>query len=123
MFQSGFRKKVVNDIRTNNKLTVLVLHDLSASFDTLDHQILLNRVGEWFGPSAVVLKWFHSYLCGRELFFVFVFCFISTDNSTSKHDEITCGVPQGFILGPLLFNLYMLPLGNVIRRHGISFHS
>lgn len=81
MFQSGFRKnhstetallKVVNDIRTNldNKLTVLVLHDLSASFDTLDHQILLNRVGEWFGPSAVVLKWFHSYLCGRELFFV-----------------------------------------------------
>lgn len=87
MYQSGFRKnhstetallKVVNQVRTNqvrtnldkNKLTVLVLHDLSASFDTLDHQILLNRVGEWFGPSAVVLKWFHLYRCGRELFFV-----------------------------------------------------
>ena len=128
MFQSGFRRhhstetallKVVNDIRTNldsKKPSVLVLLDLSAAFDTVDHQILLDRLSEHVGLSGIVFQWFTSYLCRRNFF-------VCMDGQSSKHYEVTCGVPQGSVLGPLLFNLYMLPLGSVIRRHGISFHS
>ena len=126
--QSGFRKyhstetallKILNDIRwnlDNKKLTVLVLLDLSAAFDTVDHHILLNRLRHLVGLSGTVLNWFCSYLTDRRFY-------VSMDACSSEIHEIGCGVPQGSILGPLLFNLYMLPLGDVIRRHGISFHS
>ncbi|XP_054864080.1 uncharacterized protein LOC129348233 [Amphiprion ocellaris] len=126
--QSGFRMnhstetallKILNDIRwnlDNKKLTVLVLLDLSAAFDTVDHHILLNRLKHLVGLSGTVFNWFDSYLTDR--------CFyVSMDTCSSGTHEIKCGVPQGSILGPILFNLYMLPLGDVIRRHGISFHS
>lgn len=49
--------------------------------------------------------------------------FVSIDEHLSKHHEVTCGVPQGSILGLSLFNLCMLPLGSVIKRHSIAFHS
>jgi len=111
--------KILNDFRCNadsQKLTVLVLLDLAAAFDTVDHHILLNRLRNLVGLSGTVFNWFHSYLTDR--------CFsVSMDTCSSRTHEIRCGVPQGSILGPILFNLYMLPLGDVIRRHGISFHS
>ncbi|KAF7660302.1 hypothetical protein LDENG_00284920 [Lucifuga dentata] len=128
MFQSGFRThhstemallKVVNDIRINldiNKSSVLVLLDLNAVFDRVDHHILLTRLKDFIGLYGVVFNWFASYLSERK------FC-VSVDGHLSKLQEIPCGVPQGSILGPLLFNLYMLPLSSVIRRHGISFRS
>ena len=49
--------------------------------------------------------------------------FVSMEGYPSKSYKITCGVPQGSILGPTLFNLYMLPLGSIISKHGINFHS
>lgn len=127
-YQSGFRMnhstetallKILNDIRYNadsHKLTVLVLLDLSAAFDTVDHHILLNRLRYLVGLSGTVFSWFSSYLTDR-------YFRVSLDTCSSRTHKISCGVPQGSILGPILFNLYMLPLGDVVRRHGISFHS
>uniref|UniRef100_A0A3B3I2H5 Reverse transcriptase domain-containing protein n=1 Tax=Oryzias latipes TaxID=8090 RepID=A0A3B3I2H5_ORYLA len=126
--QSGFRTnhstetallKILNDLRHNydsQKLSVLVLLDLSAAFDTVDHQILIDRLRSRVGLSGTALNWFHSYLTDRHFF-------VSMDTRSSGVHEIGCGVPQGSILGPILFNLYMLPLGDVIRRHGVDFHS
>uniref|UniRef100_A0A3P9KUI2 Reverse transcriptase domain-containing protein n=1 Tax=Oryzias latipes TaxID=8090 RepID=A0A3P9KUI2_ORYLA len=127
-YQSGFRTnhstetallKILNDLRHNydsQKLSVLVLLDLSAAFDTVDHQILIDRLRSRVGLSGTTLNWFHSYLTDRHFF-------VSMDTRSSGVHEIGCGVPQGSILGPILFNLYMLPLGDVIRRHGVDFHS
>ena len=126
--QSGFRMnhstetallKISNDARCNldnHKLTVLVLLDLTAAFDTVDHHILLNSLRNLVGLSGTVLNWFVSYLTDRHFF-------VSMDTCSSGTHEIKCGLPQGSILGPILFNLYMIPLGDVIRWHGISFHS
>ena len=128
IFQSGFRAnhstetalvKVLNDLRLNadaKNLSVLVLLDLSAAFDTVDHDILLDRLENGVGFSGTVLKWFRSYLTGRE-------SLVSLGDYSSNTEKMNCGVPQGSILGPILFNLYMLPLGSVIRKHNIDFHS
>ena len=104
--------KVLNDIRINsdsNNLSILVLLDLSAAFDTVDHCVLLNRLENWVGLSGMVLQWFRSYLTGCE--------FSGTlGDLISDKNSIACGVPQGSILDPILFNLYMLPFGEIIRN-------
>lgn len=126
-FQSGFRRhhsteyallKVTNDLliaADKGLCSILVLLDLSAAFDTVDHNILLNRLHHWVGLSGTVLNWFKSYLTNR------LFC-VSGNNYFSKFSKVPYGVPQGSVLGPVLFSLYMLPLGHIIERHGVSFH-
>ena len=124
-YQSGSRAKhstetaltkVVNDLRCimdMKKLSVLVLLDLSAAFDTVDNTVLLDRLHIPIGLSGIVFNWFKSYLTGREFYM---------DECSSESYKLNCGITQGSILGPTLFNLHMLPLGDVIRRHGINFH-
>ncbi len=93
-----------------------MLLDLSAAFDTIDHNILLNRLENSVGISGSALAWFKSYLSDRHQF-------VTVNEEVSYRSEVQNGVPQGSVLGPLLFPLYMLPLENIIRKQGVSFHS
>ena len=126
-FQSGFRAnhstetalvRVANDILTatdNGLVSVLFLLDLSAAFDTVDHHILLQRLEHLVGIKGTALKWFESYLTNRSQF-------VNANDTFSTRETVKYGVPQGSVLGPILFTLYMLPLGKVIRKHNIDFH-
>lgn len=95
--------------------SLLILLDLTAAFDTVDHHILLHLLHSSTGLSDTTLAWFTSYLTDRTQY-------VSLGGAKSDTHSVTCGVPQGSVLGPTLFTLYMLPLGHVISRHGISFH-
>uniref|UniRef100_A0A8D3CRZ4 Reverse transcriptase domain-containing protein n=1 Tax=Scophthalmus maximus TaxID=52904 RepID=A0A8D3CRZ4_SCOMX len=95
-------------------VSILVLLDLSAAFDTIDHKILLQRL-EHIGIKGTALEWFKSYLSDR-------FQFVNVNNKSSIHTKVRHGVPQGSVLGPILFTLYILPLGNIIRKRRINFH-
>ncbi len=96
-------------------VSLYLLLDLSAAFDTIDHNILLNRLENSVGISGGELARFKSYLSDRHQF-------VAVNEEVSYRSEVQYGVLQGSVLGPLLFTLYMLPLGNIIRKHGVSFH-
>ena len=110
--------KVQNDILCeidNQKCVVLLLLDMSAAFDTVDHELLLERMSKRYGVKGNVLKWFRSYIQDRKQF-------VMVDGIRSKVKELRYGVPQGSVLGPILYLLYTSPIGNIIRRHGLNYH-
>ena len=108
---------VVNQIKMafdNRKGTVLVFIDFSSAFDTIDHAILLRRLRLRYGLEGKALDLIAYYLQGRTQRVV-----IGEPSSSSS--ILTSGVPQGSVLGPLLFSLYVQPIGDIIRAHGLFY--
>ena len=87
----------------------------SAAFDTITHDILLNRLKHHFGITGKVLVWIRSYLMQQEQSVVI-------GDERSPPITLKQGVPQGSVLGPVPFTLYMSPLGDLCQAHGLTFH-
>ena len=107
-----------NDILTaidNNVAVLRVCLDLSAPFDTVDHGILLQRLEHRLGITGKSLEWLSSYLKDRTFR-------VHVNGQMSNNQNLDYGVPQGSVLGPKLFTLYMLPLSDIARRHNVNFH-
>ena len=109
-------KNEVHLALARGEATAVVLLDQSAAFDTIGHGTLIECLSSWFGVGGVVLDWFRSYLSDR-------YQCIKIGSVLSDAKRLLYGVPQGFVLGPILFSLYTTPLSKVIQNHpGIHFH-
>ena len=102
------------------KLACLILLDLSAAFDTIDHDILLNRLKSRFAVNGVALGWLMSYLKDRSQ--AVEIGVPLSGGSRSEYTKIQLGIPQGSVLGPILFTIYTGPIGNICRKHHVAFH-
>ena len=125
-YQSAYRKfhstetalcKIHDELVNNvcmGKVTVLIFLDLSAAFDTVDHQILLNDFNDYCieGPAFRLLE---SYLLNRTQSVII-------GESMSEPEPLSCGVPQGSVLGPILFLIYMSTIVFLLDAHGVSYH-
>jgi len=110
--------KVQNDLMLaadDGQLSALCLLDLTAAFDTVDHELLLLRLERQFGLRGAVLQWFRSYLTGRTFQVVY-------DGCLSAIVHVLCSVPQGSVLGPRLFIAYTADLADKAAEHGVNFH-
>ena len=87
-----------------------MLIDFSAAFDTINRNIMIQRLRLRYG-----IGWLQSYLQNRTQRVVI-------RDASSNTTWLTSGVPQGSVLGSLLFSLYVQPIGGIIRAHGLSFH-
>ncbi len=118
-YQFGFRKKHSTTLAlieiTDNILQELeegkcsagIFIDFQKAFDTVDHNILISKL-EHYGIRGPALQWLKSYISNRQQF-----AFVNGKNSTMQ--KITCGVPQGSVLGPLLFLIYTNDIGNCTK--------
>ena len=93
----------------------MTLLDLSAAFDTIAHQLLLTRLQHSFGISGSALFWFSSYLRNRTHA-------VNINSLQSQHTTLYYGVPQGSVLGPVLFILDTQPLFDLVSKHAVNHH-
>ena len=125
-FQSAYRAghstesallRIQNDIINavgEQKVVLLTMIDLSAAFDTVNHECLLSTLHD-LGIRDTALEWFRSYLTTRQQKVI-----IKGNCSDSK--DLTCGVPQGSVLGPILFTVYTWSLGRLIQQSKLQYH-
>ncbi len=124
--QSGFRRghstetallsvtEALRIAKADSKSSILILLDLSAAFDTVNHPILMTTLLS-LGITGIPLHWFESYLNGRSFK-------VAWGGEASTEHQLVTGVPQGSALGPLLFSTYTTSLGPIIQTHGFSYH-
>ena len=125
--QSAYRKnhstetallKILDDlyrIIDSKNAAVLIGLDLSAAFDTINHSMLLDRIQHTFGLTGSAHDWLQSYLSNRSQY-------VKVGNTQSVPSPVIIGVPQGSVLGPFLFSIYVSPIADIIASHGVKFH-
>ena len=97
------------------EVTALTLLDLSVAFDTIDHATLTYRLSDWYGISGQAQIWFSSYLQIRHQS-------VKIDDTFSNRVTLSYVVPQGSVLGPVLFTLYTTPPSAIISSFDINHH-
>ena len=98
-----------------NCCAVLLMLDLSAAFDTIDHSILLRRLEHSYGISDSVLLWLRSYMEGRTRR-------VAIGSVHSNSIQLNFGVPQVSVLGPRLYCMFSKPIGEICKRHNMLYH-
>ena len=110
--------KVHNDIQLaidNQKIVLLLMLDLSAAFDTVDHGIFTHRLANEFGIIGTANKWFQTYLENRTMQ-------VLVKGQLSDSIKMSFGLPQGSVIGPMGFVFYTSAVGDILRRHQLRYH-
>ena len=110
--------KVYSDIlgaADDGKLSHFILLDLSAAFGLVDHSILLKRLESTYGFDGLTLEWFKNYLSDRSFN-------VRCSGTKSEFVDSSVGVPQGSVLGPFLFSLYIRDLERIVMKYKLGFH-
>ena len=127
VYQSAYREghstetallRIMNDILLlidGKKCVMLVLLDLSAAFDTLEHSVLLSRLENENCVSGNVLAWMRSYLHNRTVSVI-------TEGVQSRPTSLTVGLPQGSKVGPSEYLTYSSPILDIAHKHQINIH-